>query len=112
MVIPARFDEVLPFSEGLAAVKVGDLWGYIDTSGKMVIAPQFFHAFSFSGGLASIGADYIDLAGKVAISTRYAWVSDFSQGLAEVTTGVGPFDPSAEVGYIDTAGKVVWPLQK
>ena len=36
-----QFDEAKTFSEGLAAVKVGEKWGYIDKAGQVVIAAQF-----------------------------------------------------------------------
>ena len=39
--IDFRFDEVKDFSEGLAAVKIGVHWGYIDMSGIYVIPSQF-----------------------------------------------------------------------
>ena len=32
-----NLDEVTPFHDGLAAVRRGDQWGFIDTSGKLVI---------------------------------------------------------------------------
>lgn len=41
LVIPAQFDEAHSFSQGLAAVKVGSKWGFIDKTGKQVIRPQF-----------------------------------------------------------------------
>jgi hypothetical protein len=62
----------------LAAVFIGKgfegKWGYIDTSGKMVIEPQFKDALFFSGGLANVSPPtdeeirgiwgYIDKSGK------------------------------------------------
>lgn len=39
--IPAQFDAVMPFHEGVAPAKKGDQWGFIDTSGSYVIQPQF-----------------------------------------------------------------------
>jgi hypothetical protein len=40
MVIAPHYDEIdTPFSEGLAGVKVGGKWGYIDKTGKYVWAP-------------------------------------------------------------------------
>jgi hypothetical protein len=43
------------FAEGLAAVKIGDKWGYIDNFGKMVIAlRKLFHAEDFHKGLAFV----------------------------------------------------------
>lgn len=45
VVIPAQYDEVQDFSNGLAAVCSGNYgnrkWGFIDTRGNMVIAQQF-----------------------------------------------------------------------
>ena len=35
--IIGNLDEVAPFSEGLAAVRKGDQWGFIDKEGGMVI---------------------------------------------------------------------------
>lgn len=56
------------FSEGLAAVHRGGLWGYIDKTGKFVIAPRFRKAHSFAGGLALVlvgdRVGYIDKSGK------------------------------------------------
>ena len=48
------FDDALPFSEGLAAVKNNGLWGYIDTNGEYVVQPQYEQATSFTGGCAAV----------------------------------------------------------
>jgi len=53
-VIPARFDGVGSFAEGLARVKVAGKWGFIDTAGKMVIEPKFDQARFFCEGLAKV----------------------------------------------------------
>ncbi|HKR02437.1 MAG TPA: WG repeat-containing protein [Pyrinomonadaceae bacterium] len=59
------------FSEGLAAVSRGNLWGYVDKTGKLVIPPRFRKAFNFSNGLALVivgnRVGYIDRRG------RYVW---------------------------------------
>jgi len=58
VVIIPQFESAGPFSEGLAAVEVGQdkgwKWGYIDNSGSFVIAPQFDYADGFSEGLAAV----------------------------------------------------------
>jgi len=54
LVISPQFNQAYPFSQGLAAVKIGDKWGYIDKTGKFVIQPQFNYAQSFSEGLAAV----------------------------------------------------------
>ena len=67
--IAPSFEEVLPFSEGLAAMRAGEKWGFIDTSGKVVIRPQFKSAFYFREGvgIAELDSGYalIDTSGKV-----------------------------------------------
>jgi hypothetical protein len=53
-VINLQFDGARGFGEGLANVKAGDKWGYIDKSGKYIIDPQFDFASSFSENLAAV----------------------------------------------------------
>src|ERR1039457_842039 len=58
IVINPQFDGADAFSEGLAAVRIGDdktgKWGFIDGTEKFVINPQFDFAFSFAEGLARV----------------------------------------------------------
>ena len=54
VVIPASFDYVLPFSNGIAAVKKGDKWGYINSSGKAITDFLFDDANSFHGFVAIV----------------------------------------------------------
>ena len=42
------------FAEGLAPVKIGDLWGYVDIKGNIVVEPQFYMANEFSEGTALV----------------------------------------------------------
>jgi hypothetical protein len=64
MVVPAVYDEIGPFSEGLAPVEVNGKWGFIDTKGNMVIPAVYDSAGSFSEGLAQVKVNgkwgYID----------------------------------------------------
>jgi hypothetical protein len=52
--IPFIYDDALSFGEHLAAVKIGELWGYISLYGHIVIEPVFFDAKSFSNGSAPV----------------------------------------------------------
>jgi hypothetical protein len=54
LTIQPRFDQAAGFAEGLAAVKVGDRWGYIDQTGRIVIQPRFDYADPFVENLALI----------------------------------------------------------
>ncbi|WP_102028112.1 WG repeat-containing protein [Salirhabdus sp. Marseille-P4669] len=72
LVVDNSFDEIGIFRNGLAAVKVDDLWGYIDTKGEMVIEPQFSFGFPFVDGLAAVllgdKKAYINKDGQYVIS--------------------------------------------
>ena len=73
--IPARFELALPFSEGLAAVRINGRFGYIDARGDVVIAPAFDLAGEFHAGLAEIriGGDtgMIDRTGKIVVPPMF-----------------------------------------
>jgi len=98
LVIPCRFSDALPFSEGLAAVRVDDAegckWGYIDEAGEFVIEPQFAGALPFSEGLAAVTVDdiiegkqgYIDRSGKMVLAPQFEDAYPFYGGLATVFT--------------------------
>jgi hypothetical protein len=54
IVIKPQFNSAWKFSQGLAAVFIGDKVGYIDKMGNIVIKPQFNSAWKFSEGLAAV----------------------------------------------------------
>src|SRR5258705_7792584 len=110
IVINPQFDEADSFSEGLAAIRAGAKYGYIDKQGTIVIKPQFDFAGLFSEGLAGVGigskVGYIDKQGNFVITPPFAIANlfSFSEGLAAVR--VGEF-LTGKWGYIDKQGKVV-----
>lgn len=69
--IRPQFDQAWHFRDGLARVRKGGLWGFIDAQGEEVIPAQFDQAWDFENGLARVEAEgrlgYIDRAG------RYLW---------------------------------------
>ena len=101
-----RFDDALPFSGGLAAVRVGNpdegKWGYIDPSGRFVIEPRFAGASFFSEGMAAVTVDdfffgkqgYINRRGQMVIEPQFDGAWPFVNGTAQVWfgDGEGPFD--------------------
>ena len=116
IVINPQFDGALPFSDGLAAVRIGDensgKWGYIDKQGKFAVNPQFDGAASFSEGLAEVRIGdnktgkwgYIDKQGKFAVNPQFDSIGAFSEGLAAVRIGD---DDSGKWGFVDNKGAVV-----
>lgn len=102
------------FSEGLACA-TSDEWGFIDTSGKFVIKPEFEEVGYFSEGLASVKftgkhkafrhrQGYIDKTGKVVIKPQFDVAQQFSEGLAAVGTKVGD---NYQFGFIDKTGAMI-----
>ena len=55
LVIPYDFDEAYDFENGMALVKLGEKWGYIDTNGNWIIYREFDEEFRFSSaGVAKV----------------------------------------------------------
>ncbi len=132
-VVLSGFDKVSGFSEGLAAVMIGNKWGYIDRTGKVVIEPRWqnnddwpgVRVGAFHGGLASVTeyaswgvrddsnywtykCGYIDKTGKYVIPPQLRQsCGPFSEGLAAVEVDFdGPEDTKdvGWLGYMDTKG--------
>jgi hypothetical protein len=102
LAIDSLFDEAGYFTEGLAAVKVGNKWGYIDTAARYVIALQFEGAGPFFDGLAPAKAGthwgFIRKDGAFAFPPQFDSALEFTKGLAPVKAG-------RKWGFMDTAGK-------
>lgn len=60
VIIKPQYQDAGTFSNGLAAVKKDDQWGYVDESGKMVISPQFVAAGVFYDGAAVVVKEKAD----------------------------------------------------
>lgn len=128
IVIEPQFEDAEDFSEGLAPVKLRSdettwcppepsgsrkgftmKWGYIDQTGKIVVAPQYESAAPFSEGLAAIDqcdeGFFIDKTGKKVVLGNFSYVSPFRNGLSRVNIGV---NQHRTWGLIDKTGKMIW----
>jgi hypothetical protein len=89
----------------LGRTRVGEMYGYVNTSGDMVIEPQYNQAWNFVEGMARVRVDgkwgFIRPDGSVAIAPEFDLAWDFSGGLALV-------EIDGRYGYIDTSGAYVW----
>ncbi|RPI18453.1 MAG: hypothetical protein EHM58_05200 [Ignavibacteriae bacterium] len=94
------------FNEGIAKVNYYGFVGYIDTSGKEIIIPQYgYKSDIFSEGLAKVEYNdkigFIDKTGTMVITPQFGKdTRNFSEGLAAV-------EIDGKLGYIDKTGKLV-----
>ena len=105
--ISAIFDGALPFSDGLAAVRIGKKWGFVDAAGQLVIQPKFSNAYYFREGvgiaeLEDSGDVLIDKSGKI-LATKFGFVDLVSDGRV-------PAIRDGKNGYLDLQGNVVIPI--
>lgn len=84
------FDEAYPFmGTQPAAVRIGDKWGFVNTSGEIVIEPKYEGAKSFSIGLGAVKENgtwgYINSNGEYRIESQYEDCKPFAaNGIAAV----------------------------
>jgi len=99
------------FNDGLAAVKYKDLWGFLNTEGKLMVQATFEKVTPFNGGFASGqkgGKFYvIDGNGNETLLDIPGLedVNEFSEGFAIFKTA------DDMVGFIDGNGKIAIPAK-
>ncbi|WP_257670688.1 WG repeat-containing protein [Parapedobacter tibetensis] len=121
MIADAIYTDAGVFSEGRAAVKLQDKWGYIDRSGHLVIAYQFKGHFEqgkywrmrFQEHRAWVRhADetlLIDTTGRVIARTDYDLPYQFYANRALVGKSTGKY--TVQYGYVDRTGRLVIPME-
>jgi hypothetical protein len=92
------------FNSGLLPAASGGKWGFMDTTGKWVIDPQFEGVAGFADGRAPVKVGgrigYVDLTGKFVVNPQYDQGNEFDEGYASFANG-------GKWGFIDTGGKEV-----
>ena len=112
-ILPCVFQEVVYPTEGIIKARRGDLYGFYDTTGREMLAPQWRAASSFFEGRAVVsvqldsftaGYGYIDTAGRMVLPPVYEYAYPFSEGRAAVKQ----YD---RMGLIDAHGREVIPIK-
>lgn len=110
-VLPGQFDQAEDFSDGLAAVRVGGKWGFIDRTGRVVIAPRFIRADRFWNGMARVietGPCWIDPGAcleKIVIGASEDWYRQ--DGQRHPDQPIDPKVPACRHIMIDRTGAYV-----
>jgi hypothetical protein len=99
---PAKFQDTRDFYEGIAAVRLNGLWGYVDQALSIVVEPRFRVNGDFSEGLAAVSNSsvfhYVDRTGRVAVPGPFDHANQFHEGLAVVYR-------NEQAYFIDKAGR-------
>ena len=82
--IPKQYEVAKKFSDGLAAVRIDGRYGYIDPTGRVVIAPQFDAAGPFTGNYAEVQINgrsgAIDRTGRIVVPAQFDRLVPFTGG--------------------------------
>ncbi len=103
--------DVEGFTNGLAPIKKGELWGYLDNAGKAAIPVKYSEAIEFNGGfgVAKTGEKYVVLNTKgEEFPVDIPGILDikhFSEDLAPYRAADKKF------GFISADGKIAIPAQ-
>lgn len=80
LMIRARYDQAMPFREGMAAVMVDGRWGYINEQGRTVVKLQYESANDFNGGYGIVRKNglwgAVNREGELEIPCEYPNLSD------------------------------------
>lgn len=90
------------FIDGIARVKRGRKWGFIDETGKVIVEPKYDFVWFFCEGFAEVkvcgGWGFVDKTGKEVVKPKYKEVGYFDGGFAEVIR------PNGKYGKVDARG--------
>ena len=103
VVIPATLYETWGFSEGIAKIRDRQKYGFIDKTGKVVIAPIYDGARDYSEGFAVVKNsdgryEYINKKGTNIFNKVFYGALDFREGMAPIKDYYGDW------GFIDKTG--------
>lgn len=107
--LPAAYDDLVSFSDGIAAVRVNGKIGFVKADGKYVIQPQFDQATRFADLIAvrnhSRPWSFIDRKGNPIKGPSVDDIITDLQG-NWLMDGLGPFLEKGKVGYMNSRGEI------
>lgn len=125
ILVSAKYKFAAAFTEDLGAVNMGGnvfmdkeyamdyvcnggKWGYVDSTGAVIIPIKYDAADEFHDGFAAVEQNklkaLIDSKGKLVTDFKYEYINPFSEDLAVVSRG-----KPLKYTYIDKTGKEMFP---
>ena len=110
--LPCIYDEAGDFREGLAMVKKGDYWGFIDKRGEEVIPLIFDWVTDFYDGIALGVLNHqsvlIDKYSRETIPAHYNYIHLFHEGKASARKYISAY--KYKYGFIDKNANEILPF--
>jgi hypothetical protein len=108
IVIPPMYDEPLEFYNEIAIITKNELRGLIDSSGKILIEPQYQEIHrEISEGLVAVKQNgqwgYINLNNEIIIDFQFDGAVNFCNGIAKIKQG-------KFYGFINSKGEQITPI--
>lgn len=100
---PCNCDQISPFSDGFSPIRIGKIWGYMNTKGQVVVKPSFDDVKAFREDKAWVKKDskwfQINTSGERVFNTSFDAFKYFKNGYARVKTGEnwGFINPNGEI---------------
>lgn len=108
--LPAKFDNILSFENGVAAVRINGKIGFANTKGDLVIKPQFDQTTPYADLIAVRNHaqpwQFIDKSGNFVTGPIIDDIVTDGNG-KWLSEGLAPFVQKGKVGYLNTKGVVV-----
>jgi hypothetical protein len=108
--IPMKYDNALPFSNGLAAVKLNEKWGFIDSKGKLIIPCKFNYILPFRHERAVGEFSFIDKKGNpLDIQLKEEYKLFFEEGMTKWDSEfIGLTNEQGSWDVLNWKGEVIW----
>ncbi len=119
IVIQGEFDEAYDFAEGVAVIKEGNIYSFIDKTGRKLVSmdsaeiqlgyqenPKFSEGFIAACNVPTGKHGFLDKTGKFVIEPKFQNVANFSEGLARASVKVNNRE---YLGFIDLKGNFMIP---
>ena len=106
-VIPLKYDNIQPPTDGVAGVCLDGKWGYVDMRDSVVVAIKYDAVDYFSEGIGAVKQGekwgFVGKGDREVVPPIYDAAEHFAEGMAAVKLG-------GKYGYVDKSGRLRFSL--